>query len=131
MIPCFWFAAPLAALRISFPLRLINRVHQLLIFQQTVDQTRIGVLVSSFSTVRSQGGELKLRKPQQEDRRLAQDHQGVQPLRRQGRRGRGRCVLLPRSLVTVPNRDVGSESHTPLPVASHFVFAALSVSQLW
>src|SRR6266851_3483926 len=30
---------PPAALRISFPLRLINRVQQLLIFQQTVDET--------------------------------------------------------------------------------------------
>jgi anti-sigma B factor antagonist len=60
-----------------------------------IDSSGIGVLVSGFSTVRGQGGELKLVNLSQEDPRPAPYHQAVQPLRRQGRRGRSRCVLPP------------------------------------
>ncbi len=53
-----------------------------------IDSSGIGELVSAFTSVRNQGGELKLLEPDQESSRPASDHQALHRFRREGRRSR-------------------------------------------
>ena len=54
-----------------------------------IDSSGIGELVSAFTTVRNQGGELKLLNLTKESPRPAADHQALYRFRRQRRRSGG------------------------------------------